>query len=119
MRNNKMTRPTLFLASLVGLIACGQTSNQKISLKDTSQKMTNQKEIWTLYYQQDTTFHIKRLVTDDRGLLLLNYDINTSEPEAAKQTFISGKTVVDENEADKIYFTQHKNVQCFGRKIEI
>lgn len=63
--------------------------------------MNSDKEIWTLYSKSDTVFHVKRLVSSDSGYLLLTYDINTSQPEAAHQTFI-GKQTINESELQKI-----------------
>lgn len=63
--------------------------------------MSLDKEIWTFYSKSDTVYHVKRLVSSDSGQLLLTYDINTSQPEAAHQTFISKQTI-NESELQKI-----------------
>ena len=97
-----MTHPTLFMALLFGLFSCGQNSNDKKVKPDTAQKKVVTKEVWTIYSKQDTVFHVKRLVSSNTGLTLLSYDINTSKAEAAAQTFISSKTLSNENEAATI-----------------
>jgi hypothetical protein len=101
--NNKMTHQKLFLAVLFGLFSCGQSSNSRqISVQTTtSQSMSSDKEVWTLYLQSDTVYHVKRLVSFDSGYVLLTYDVNTSQPEAAHQTF-KGKQSINESDLQKI-----------------
>src|SRR5450432_2901303 len=98
MCNNKMTHPTLFMALLFGLFSCGQDSDNKKAQRDTAKKIISSNEVWTIYAKQDTVFHVKRLLSSDTGLTLLSYDINTSKPEAASQTFISAKTFANRSE---------------------
>ena len=93
-----MTHPALFMALLFGLFSCGQNANNKKAQTDATKKAVSSKEVWTVYTKQDTVFHVKRLLSSDTGLTLLSYDINTSNPEAASQTFISAKTLTNENE---------------------
>jgi hypothetical protein len=99
---NKMTHPTLFIALLFGLFSCGQNYSSKKVSADTTKKSVLAKEVWTVYANQDTVFHVKRLLTSDTGLNLLSYDINTSKPEAASQTFINARILANETEAAKI-----------------
>ena len=96
------------MAFLFGLFSCGQNSNKQQRQTETAKSIAVAKEAWTLYFKQDTIFHIKRLLTSDTSLTLLTYDVNTSEPEAAAQTFINSKTVSNENEAIAIK-TQNTN----------
>lgn len=84
---------------LIALYSCGQNSNDKKVQPDTTQKMVVTKEAWTIYFKQDTIFHVKRLLSSDTGLTLLSYDINTSKAETAVQTFINSKALSNENEA--------------------
>ena len=98
MCNNKMRQPLTFIAFLFTLFSCGQSSVNKPQINSISQKTVLTKEVWTLYSKQKTIFHVKRLLSSDTGLILLSYDINTSEPEAASQTFISNKTLANEKE---------------------
>lgn len=102
MFNKRMTHSTFFIASLFGLFSCGQNSNHKKAQPYTTEKTMSAKEVWTVYAKKDTVFHVKRLLSSDTGLTLLSYDINTSKPEAASQTFISTKTLASENEAATI-----------------
>lgn len=101
MRNNKMIQP-FCMAFVFGLLSCGQNSNNKTPQADNTKKIAAIKETWTLYARQDTIFHVKRLLSSDTGLVLLSYNINTSQPEAASQTFISTKTIANEDEAATI-----------------
>ena len=90
------------MALFFGLFSCGQNSNDKIVLHDTTQKMVLTKELWTIYSKKDAVFYVKRLVSTNSGLTLLSYNINTSKAEAAAQTFINSKTLSNENEAATI-----------------
>jgi len=97
-----MQQSLFFSAFLFALFSCGQNFTNKPQQKSITQKNVMTKELWTLYSKQDTIFHVKRLLSSDTGLTLLSYDINTSEPEAASQTFISNKILTNENEATSI-----------------
>lgn len=57
---------------LFGLISCGQISNDKKPQIKASGKIVSSKEVWTIYSKQDTIFHVKRLLSSDTGLTLLN-----------------------------------------------
>lgn len=67
-----------------------------------NQKIILPKEVWTVYAKQHTEFQIKRLLSSETGLTLLSYQINTAEPEAAYQTFISNNKFSNEHEPDII-----------------
>ncbi len=99
MINNKITQPIIFLALLFGLFSCEQKPKDKKHQLDTPKKMTLTKELWTIYSKQDTIFHVKRLLSSGSGLILKSYDINTSNPEITKQTFIDSKILANEEEA--------------------
>lgn len=106
MGKSKRTILNLFLIALLGLASCGQSAqnkqvpeNKQIS-KANLTVMHNNQELWTMYSKADSIFHVKRLVSTDTGYLLLTYDINTSEPEAAYQTFI-GKELIAGNSLKK------------------
>jgi hypothetical protein len=97
-----MTRCIIFITLLFGLFACGQNSNNKKSDTRTIKQIVMTKEEWTIYSKQDTIVRVKRLLSSATGLTLLSYDINISEPEVAKQTFISSKPFSNKNEIDNI-----------------
>lgn len=63
--------------------------------------MQADKEQWTLYSKSDKLYHVKRLVSANGNYNLLTYDINTSQPEEAHQTFIS-RQIVNVSELNKI-----------------
>lgn len=76
-------------------------------------------ENWTLYYKQDSIFHVKRLISDDTGLILLKYDINTFQPEAAKQTFLGSKRLMNVEDAikEKAQSKNYKWVQFAAKHV--
>ncbi|MCW3110676.1 MAG: hypothetical protein JWQ09_5182 [Segetibacter sp.] len=102
MSYNIASKPIIFLVVLFGFFSCEQKPKDKKSQLYIIKKMTLTKEVWTIYSKQDTIFHIKRLLSSDSGLILRSYDINTSEPEITKQTFIDTKTLANEREASLI-----------------
>ena len=115
--NNNMTYFTIFIAYILGLISCGQYPTEKVIHNDTIQSnkkfdpvhtVTDFNEKWTIYFQQDSIYHVKRLITIDGRLNLLSYDINISEPENAGQTFIEDRPITDLVEAEKI---KSKNIK--------
>lgn len=88
---------------LIGLFSCVQTSSNKQISADTSisHNMNSGKEIWTFYSKADSVYHVKRLVYSNGEYIFLTYDINTSQPEANHQTFIS-RQQISESELQKI-----------------
>jgi hypothetical protein len=99
MCNNKMIHRVLLIMSLFGLFSCRQNANDNMAQKDTSKEPISSKESWTVYSKQDTIIHVKRLTFSDTAFALLSYDINTSQPEATSQSFISAQAFANENEA--------------------
>ena len=93
-----MIRYTIFIFLLLGLFSCGQPSNDKKSETDQTKNSLFSNELWTIYAKQDSVFHVKRLLSSESGFYLLSYDINTSEAEVAKQTFISSRKFTNEKE---------------------
>lgn len=90
----------LFTTLILGLFSCGQNSNDKKT--NTTKTMYLSEEKWTIYKLEDTIVHIKRFLSCDTGLTLLYYEINISEPEAAKQTLINTESLADEQAANRI-----------------
>lgn len=84
---------TLFIALLglsFSLFSCGQVAG---NAKETSTLTRTGNELWTLYSKQDSIYHVKRLLASDSGYMLLSYDINSSQPEAASQRFTRKESV--------------------------
>jgi hypothetical protein len=111
-----MKNSVLFVGFLFGLFSCGQKSNSKKSQTTLTKNNFITKELWTLYSKQDSVIHVKRLVSSDTGLTLLSYEINTSEPEVAKQSFISSKSLSDINEGT-IIKSQYSNFNWTPNKV--
>ena len=112
-----MTHTTLFLAAILVLNSCEQNAkvksenydlNQAAIQIDKTHAMTDIKEKWTIYFHEDTIYHVKRLIIKDNHLSLLSYDINTSKAENAGQEFIEDKPIADLNEAEKIKSENNK-----------
>lgn len=83
----------LQLLTVLGLTSCNHSSDNQTS-EHIEANVTLDKEIFTLYSMTDSIVHVARALTIDNKTFDLHlYELNTSTPEAAKQTSISVQTL--------------------------